>query len=75
MLPALAVFVVLAGSFGLTFVLMRGLQRLGCFDDPIIPGLRPAPIMRPIALPLGPDDDTAFLRELRRRIDLGHFRH
>jgi hypothetical protein len=72
MLPFLTV-IVLIGSFVGTFALMRGLQRM---QGPVVrpaPGL-PGPGPRPAA-PVGPDDDLAFLRELRRRIDLGHFRH
>jgi hypothetical protein len=66
---------VLAGSSAFTFALMWGVSRLGAFDDPTVQGRRPARMGRLIAVPLGPDDDLAFLRELRRRIDLGHFRH
>lgn len=73
--PTLAVFVALAGAFAFTFALMWGLQRLGYFADPVIHGLPYTKVRRPIASPLGPDDDAVFLRELRRRIDLGHFRH
>jgi hypothetical protein len=69
------VLAVLVGSFAFTFALMWGLQTLGVFDDRTVQRRRQAPLGRLIAVPLGPDDDLAFLRELRRRIDLGHFRN
>lgn len=75
MASALLVFVMLAASFGFTWALMWWLQRRGCFADPVIHGLPRTTARRPIAVPLGPDDDVVFLRDLRRRIDLGHFRH
>lgn len=75
MASTLVVFVMLAGSFAFTWALMWCLQRRGCFADPVLHGLPRTTTRRPIALPLGPDDDAVFLRELRRRIDLGHFRH
>jgi hypothetical protein len=74
MLAILPLAVVLAGAFAFTFAMMWGMQRLGCFDDPALRTVgrrQPARLSRS---PLGPDDDLAFLRELRRRIDLGHFR-
>jgi hypothetical protein len=75
LLSTLVVLGVLAGSFAVTFALMWGLSRLGAFDDRTVRGRRPTPLGRLVAVPLGPDDDVAFLRELRRRIDLGHFRY
>lgn len=68
---ALLALLVLVGSFFGTFALMRGIQRLPAQAVQPVSGLpRPA---RRIAVPVGPDDDLAFLRELRRRIDQGHF--
>ena len=69
---AIVTVTVLVGSFVCTFALMRGLQRMqGAVVQPA-PGL-PQPVRRTVS-PVGPDDDLAFLKELRRRIDLGHFR-
>jgi hypothetical protein len=76
MVSAAVVMLVLAGSFAFTFAVMWGLQRMGCFADRAgqpVTGHRP-PVMRYAGPPMGPDDDPAFLQELRRRIDLGHFR-
>ena len=70
---AIVTVLVLVGSFVATFALMRGLQRKQGPAVQPAPGLPRAP--RRIGSPVGPDDDVAFLRELRRRIDLGHFRH
>ena len=74
MLSVLAVAVVLTGAFGVTFAMMRGMQKLGCFDDSTVQAQPRMRLPRP-ALPLGPDDDPAFLGQLRRRIELGHFRY
>lgn len=76
MVSAAVVVLVLAGSFAFTFALMWGLQRMGGFADPAVAaatarGLRTMSYAGP---PRGPDDDLAFLQELRRRIDRGHFR-
>lgn len=74
MISVLAVAVVLTGAFGLTFAIMSGLQKLGCFDDSTVRAQPRIRLPRP-ALPLGADDDPAFLGELRRQIESGHFRH
>lgn len=71
--PAILTVLVLAGSFLCTFALMRAIQRMQGLAVQPSPGL-PQPRRR-TASPVGPDDDLAFLRDLRRRIDLGHFRH
>jgi hypothetical protein len=73
MLAILAVLA-LTGSFACTFVIMWGLQRLSGVSTPAVQAPRGAQPLRRNGPPLGPDDDLAFLRELRRRIDLGHFR-
>lgn len=72
MLAMLAVLVLL-GSFLGTFALMRAIQRL---QGPVVrPASGPPEPLRRSASPVGPDDDLAFLSDLRRRIDRGHFRH
>lgn len=70
------VVLVLAASFACTFALMWGIQRLGGFADPSSRATAAAgwPTMPAAVAPVGPDDDVAFLQELRRRIDRGHFR-
>lgn len=73
MTSALVVVLVLAGSFACTFALMRGIQRLGGFADPAIRPAVAGPSVRYASAPAGPDDDVAFLQELRRLIDRGHF--
>jgi hypothetical protein len=73
MLATLAVLV-LTGSFACTFAMMWALQRLS-FGHAVLQTARPTRAPHWSASALGPDDDPAFLRELRRRIDLGHFRH
>jgi hypothetical protein len=73
MLALLAVLV-LTGSFACTFAIMWGLQRLGGVRNAAVQAPRGTPPLPRSGPPLGPDDDLAFLRELRRRIDLGHFR-
>lgn len=71
MLAMLAVLVLL-GSFLGTFALMRVVQR---WQGPVVqPASGPPQLARRPASPVGPDDDLAFLSELRRRIDRGHFR-
>jgi hypothetical protein len=75
MVSAAVVMLVLAGSFAFTFALMWGLQRMGCFADSAVQPVtgHRLPVVRYAGPPMGPDDDLAFLQELRRRIDLGHF--
>lgn len=73
MLSTIVAFVALTGAFACTFAFCWVLQRIGAFDAPGGQAKQPRS-MRRVALPVGPDDDMAFLRELRRRIDLGHFR-
>ena len=73
-MPAILTVIVLTGSFACTFGVMWALQRLGGFRTPAVQTAGPVPPARRVATVVGPDDDPAFLRELRRRIDLGHFR-
>lgn len=75
MYGALPVLLLLAGVFACIFVLMWSAERLMRSRQPAGQTQLWPPVLRRTTSPLGPDDDLAFLRELRRRIDLGHFRH
>jgi hypothetical protein len=69
----LVVAVTLA-AFAATYAAMWLVQGVLRVDEPLLRWRPGVELPRRFARPLGPDDDPAFLRELRSRIDRGPFR-